>query len=113
MIIWQGKGVLGVVIPFIFLVVGQIGLDATMGEGYYSSHSWAPAACLALSAVVIWVLGRELNKRPVRELVDPKTQQKVILKEKHTMFWMPLQYFAWLVLVFASYMYFKDNLPKL
>jgi hypothetical protein len=104
MIIWQGAGFAGILFPFIFVLGGQYGLDAVMGEGYYSSHSWAPALFLSLAAAAVWVSGSTLNNRPGRELIDAKTQQKVLLKEKHTIFWIPLQYFSIVILAFAAYM---------
>ena len=106
MVIWQGAGFAGVLFPIILLLAGQYGLDAVMGDGYYSSHSWAPASLLAIAALAVWAFGATLNKRPGRELVDPQTQEKVVLKEKHTIFWMPLQYFAIVILAFAAFMLF-------
>ena len=104
MVIWQGAGFAGVLFPLIFVFGGQYGLDAVMGEGYYTSHNWAPASLLALAAVAVWAFGSAVNRRPGRELVDPQTQEKVVLKERHTIFWIPLQYFSLVILAFAAYM---------
>ena len=106
MIVWQGSGFAGVLIPFIFVLVGNVGLDNAFGDGYYSSHTWAPMALLLASAFVIWWFGKRLESRPGKELMDPQTQEKVILKERHTIFWMPLHYFAVVVAAFAIFMPF-------
>ncbi|MFC5476366.1 hypothetical protein [Paraherbaspirillum soli] len=106
-IVWQGFGFVGVLIPIVFVLLGQLGIDAALGNGYYSSHPWAPALCLILSAVALWFFGSKLNNRPGRELIDPKTQERIILKKKHTVFWVPVQYFSILVAVIAVFMLLK------
>lgn len=101
MIVWQGAGFAGILIPLIFVALGNYGLDKALGDGYYSSHSWAPMSMLMASALVVWWLGKRLANLPGRELIDPQTQEKVILKEKHTIFWIPLHYFAVVLAVIA------------
>ncbi len=104
MIVWQGAGFAGVLVPIIFVMLGNYGLDRTFGKGYYSSHTWAPMAMLIASSLVIWWLGKRLESIPGKELIDPQTQEKVILKEKHTIFWMPLHYFSVVLAAFAILM---------
>jgi hypothetical protein len=109
MIIWQGSGFAGFLFPVIIVFGGQYGVDALMGEGYYSSHHWTTALLLVLSAAAVWFFGSALDKEPGRELIDPKTQQKVLLKEKHTIFWIPLRYFSIVILVFAAYVLLRQR----
>lgn len=45
-----------------------------------------------------WVAGTRLNARPDREPVDPRTGQAVILRARHTLFWIPIQYLSVLLL---------------
>ena len=106
-IVWQGAGFAGVLVPILIVVLGGMGFDAAMGEGYSESHGWTMALLVLLSAVVVWMLGSNLNSRPGRELIDPATQQVVQLKEKHTIFWIPLQYFAVVLAVIAAFILFK------
>lgn len=106
MIVWQGAGLAGVLIPLVFSFLGNYGLDKAFGHGYYSSHAWAPASMLLAAALVVWLFGKHLESIPGRELMDLKTQQKVVLKEKHTIFWMPLHYFAVAIAGFAIVMPF-------
>lgn len=106
MIVWQGAGFAGVLVPLVFVFLGNFGLDKVFGDGYYSSHAWAPMFVLTLSAMVVWWFGKRLNDLPGKELIDPQTQQKVVLKEKHTIFWIPLHYFAFVIVAFAIFMPF-------
>lgn len=101
MIVWQGAGFAGALVPIIFVLLGNYGLDKAFGDGYYSSHIWAPTAMLIASSIVVWWLGKRLENIPGRELIDPQTQEKVILKEKHTIFWIPLHYFSFILAAFA------------
>ncbi|MEF9412830.1 hypothetical protein ABXT21_02125 [Ralstonia sp. SM1864_UCD524_TZ4] len=59
------------------------------------------ATLMVLSAAAVWHLGKGLNSRPGRVLVDPKTGQQVELKARHTLFWIPLQWTALLVVAFG------------
>jgi hypothetical protein len=110
MIVWQGAGFTGVLVPMFFMLAGQYGLDAALGTGYYSSHTWSPVTMLLASSIVLWFFGNRLENRPGRELIDPQTQEKVVLKEKHTIFWMPLHYFAVVLAVIAVSMPFLKDI---
>lgn len=45
-----------------------------------------------------WVAGTRLNARPDREPVEPRTGQAVILRARHTLFWISIQYRSVLLL---------------
>ncbi|BCM05077.1 hypothetical protein MAFF301560_44640 (plasmid) [Ralstonia solanacearum] len=100
-LIWQGLGFLAVLIPLCVSLVGQLAADALLGKGYYTAHHSVFATLMVLSAAAIWHLGKVLNSRPGRVLVDPKTGQQVELKARHTLFWIPLQWTALLVVAFG------------
>ncbi|MHA6913337.1 hypothetical protein ACQUJO_09395 [Ralstonia pseudosolanacearum] len=100
-LIWQGLGFLAVLLPLCVSLLGQLAADALLGKGYYTAHHSVFATLMVLSAAAIWHLGKVLNSRPGRVLVDPKTGQQVELKAKHTLFWIPLQWTALLVVVFG------------
>ncbi len=106
-LIWQGLGFLAVVIPLCVLIIGQLAADALFGQGYYTAHHSMFATLMVLSAAAIWYLGKALNGRPGRVLVDPKTGQQVELKTKHTLFWIPLQWTALLVAVLGVWSLFQ------
>lgn len=83
MIIWKGWGILGAIIPVIFIVLhnGFLGPD-TIG--------WA----LLTSAVPVWLLGRSFHARPAEVMMDTKTNQQVLVKPQHDLFWVELDYWA-------------------
>lgn len=83
MIIWKGLGFLGALIPFVLLVVS----NGFSGENL---DGWA----FLISAVPVWLLGRYFYKRPAEIMVDPKSQQQVMVKPAHDLFWVELDYWA-------------------
>ncbi|MEH3143802.1 MAG: hypothetical protein PGN34_00215 [Methylobacterium frigidaeris] len=100
MIIWSGWGVLSALITagaFVLSVLADLELSRRGLPG--------PAAVVAvwLAATALnWVVGRRLNGRPDRELVDPRTGQVVILRQRHTLFWIPMQYYSVLMLLLGA-----------
>lgn len=106
-IVWQGFGFLGILIPFLISLVAQMALDAMFEKGFYSGHPLLPATALVISSAIIWFLGVKLNSSPSQVLVDPKTGQQFEFKKKHTMFWIPLQWFSAVIAAMALYLAFK------
>lgn len=91
MIVWTGFGFLGFVIPVLMLFLGQ-----AASPDYYDLHKWVAGALLILSAIPVGLIGYKLNYTPDKVLMDPATNQEVTLKTKnrHTAFFIPLQYFS-------------------
>lgn len=94
MIIWQGLGFLVVVIAIAAFIVAQIALDAIFGTNFFISTPWAKAVWGIVAAIPIWLIGYKLNNRKGRLLIDPDTNQEVNLVKRHTLFWIPMQYYA-------------------
>lgn len=101
MIIWQGWGVLAI-IEFAIIFAGI--RELKFGE---------PISGLvagAVAAVVIWFTGRWLNN-PARdrEVVDTKTGEPLRLASRHTLFWIPLEWWAIPVAVFGAFLAFSTK----
>ncbi len=100
MLIWRGWGILVVLIGFGLLVATQALVDAVAGRGAYTRESalWAPIAIVAAGAIVL-VIGRALNGRPPRELVDKQTGEQVVLRPDNSLFFIKMEYWGVLMLV--------------
>jgi hypothetical protein len=107
MLIWQGFGILGPLICLIVVIAVQALFGATLGDQYTTTHAWTTAVALLLAAVASWFAGVRLNSAPGRELIDPATQERVILRKRHTLFWIPMQYIAVVMVVLAVVTLFK------
>jgi hypothetical protein len=100
MVIWQGLGFLALVIPILGYVLVARLVGAMEGVGYLALHSWPGALGTLLGACLVWLLALWLDK-PGRELTDPKTGEIVVLKRKHSLFFVPMKYVAILMAVIA------------
>lgn len=94
MIVWQGFGFLVVLIPIVFL--GVIGATTATHHMTYSIE-----VALILSAITLWFLGKKLNGAPGKVLIDPETNEEVVFKNKHTFFWIPMEWFAIVLAILA------------
>ncbi len=94
MIIWSGFGGLVVVLALVGYGMGfAVGSGLSGGTG--AGGSIGGAAGLLLGAAAIWFIGRRLNDpRRDRILVDPQTGESVALRRRHTLFWIPMQWWA-------------------
>jgi hypothetical protein len=107
LIIWQGFGFLGLLIPILFSAVAQLATDAFFEKGFYTGHPLLATAALLASSAVVWIVGVKFNSGPSQLLVDPKTGQQFEFKKKHTMFWIPMQWFSAVIAAMAMYIAFK------
>ncbi|MBE2998839.1 hypothetical protein IDM40_08995 [Nocardiopsis sp. HNM0947] len=89
MIIWTGWGIL--VPGFILLGAAGLGLAA---EGTFGGDAgfFGAATGILLSAVLIFLVGRKLNKP--EQGFHPKTGEPVVYRNRHTFFFIPMQYWA-------------------
>ena len=107
MVIWQGWGILALLIPMACSVGANTVFDAIYGENFYTTSRWAMPMALFLAAGLVYLAGNKLNNKPGRILLDPENNQKVELKNIHSMFWIPLQYWSGIVIVFAVWICFS------
>lgn len=97
-LVWSGWGIL--VLPIVFgtaVAVGallQWALTAASRPDLAFLVFLAFSAGLFAAAAVNGQIGRRLNSRPGRELLDPKTQQRVVLRRVHRLFWIRMEYWS-------------------
>ncbi len=107
MIIWNGLGFLAGVIGFGFMIATQYltGL-AFDDQSYYQAHGWPKMAACFAAAVPVYFLGHYLNVKRARVLMDPETGEDVVLANKHSLFFIPMQHWAILYVVLGIVMMF-------
>ncbi len=96
-LIWRGWGVLAVVIPIVFMFIVEFAVNATFGDGFYQKSSWTLSLVLILSAVSIYLVGTKLNGKKARIVIDKETNEEMELKSTHSLFWIPLQYWGFIM----------------
>lgn len=105
MVIWSGLGILVILIPLFTVLVLQSVSEALFGAGAYRQNGqWLPSLALLASALVVWLLGRRLNGRAARVLVDPATGEQVALRPRHSLFFIRMEYWAAAVALAAVFL---------
>ena len=90
MVVWSGYGILSA-----FLLVFCLGLGFAAGSGTGIPEGYAAGGGLLIGAVLNWFMGRRFNNPANdRELVDPRTGGRVMLKRRHSLFYVPMQYWS-------------------
>jgi hypothetical protein len=110
LLIWRGWGILGLLIPILALGLGMMVAEAVAPSNAAVTGIVVFIFCLA-GAATVWVVGERLNSRPGRLLVDPATGEKVVLRSTHSLFWIPLQWWAIVAVLFA--LVFAIAVPQL
>ena len=106
MIIWQRRGYLVAVIIFGFSLLLNLALNATYGVGYYDHHKWPFALSLVVSAILCWFLGNYLRKQSDRVVIDKLTGKEFVINQsRHTLFFIPMQYWGPILLVCAAILF--------
>ncbi len=100
MIIWQGFGFLAALIPFVLLVLLSL-LDKS------NTFTYGNELVLVVSAIAVWLVGKKLNGAKGKVLIDPEIKQEVLLKNKHTLFWIPMEWYGLLLGALAVFVFSK------
>lgn len=111
MIIFQGFGFLVLFVPIAFYAAVVSVCRSSFGVSYTNTHAWPGALGTALGAALLWFLAEKL-KSPGRVLVDPATGQQVILRKKHSFFFIPLAYWGYIMFAIAlGMLLFRKDSP--
>ena len=107
MIIWNGMGFLVAVIGFGCLLATEFITEAAYKDDrYYQMHGWPKLAAFLVAGVIVWFLGRYLNSKGARRLIDPETNQEVWLKRNHSFFFIRMEYWGPIFVVLGVVFYF-------
>jgi len=105
MLIWQGWGIMVIVIAVVAILLGDTisqTLMDTAGLAYGPSHTVGVATGGILSAIGIMLFANWRESKPSRVLVDQATGQKVeVGSGAGTLFFIPSRVWAWIILAFA------------
>lgn len=89
--VWTRWGILVVLYGLAALLVGSVVGNAA---GLGSRRLIVIGIGELLAAIAVWFTGVRLNREGDRRLLDPKTGKEVVLRRRHTLFWIPMQYWA-------------------
>ena len=98
LVVWRGFGWLVPVIVFAALILSQLSVDDLYGEGFYTANAWPDHAAYILGAIAVGLLGLVLNHVKRKIPVDEKTGEPLGKAASHSLFFMPVEYWAIIVL---------------
>ena len=73
----------------------------------YKNH--ASTLAIIVTAIFSWHFGSRWNKNNERIVVDEKTGQRFKLKNNHTLFWIPMQYWGVILSTLAIFESFQNS----
>ena len=92
-IVWSGRGFLSIIVFFAVFF-----LSASVLPKELSNYTFICSAFI--SGLFSWYFGKKWNSEDEKIVIDEKTGQKLILKNTHELFWIPLQYWG---LIFSGF----------
>jgi hypothetical protein len=99
MLIWSGRGWLVAVIAFACFLLSELVSEAALGDhSYYQTHGWPKLVAFLVAAGIIWVLGAaRVFSESERKLVDKKTGEEVTLTPRHSLFFIPVRFWPFVL----------------
>ena len=85
------------VIGFGSLLLTELITEAAFDDDrYYQDHGWPKMVAFLLAGTILGPLGQYLNNRGSKRLIDPETEEEYILKNDHSFFFIPMQYWSFI-----------------
>jgi hypothetical protein len=114
MVVWQGFGIAAIVIPVVLIFVTTVVWGAITGNSAPSDRDTTLILAIAVlvSAPLVYLLGKRLDARPGRTMVDKATGQEVVLRGSHTLFFVRMKYWAWLFAIGGLVLLVVGLLPQ-
>lgn len=94
-IIWRGAGGLVIGIGLIVCLAVNIFTSKMFEEpDYFQKYLWPKLVTLGITSVSCWFLGRYLNSRPPRILVDEASGKEFRFKPRHELMFIKMEYWG-------------------
>src|ERR1700752_2158562 len=85
-----------VFVVFILITFGADRLFATStGDGrYFRNHPLVGLLVFAFAGIVVWLLGRFMNRKPLEVMELDQHGRKLVPKARHTIWFIPAEYWG-------------------
>jgi nitrate reductase gamma subunit len=94
-IIWKGAGGLVIIIGILACLFMNIITSALFNRNdYFQVFLWPKVAALWITGVSCWCLGRYLNGKPGRALIDKATGEEFYEKPNHHLMFIKMEYWG-------------------
>ena len=94
-VIWRGAGGAVIIIGIVVCLLLNIVTSAVYHQNdYFSAHLWPKVAALWITGASCWFLGRYLNGRPPRVVMNRETGREDLVKPNHHLMFVKLEYWG-------------------
>lgn len=94
-IFWNGAGAAVIIIGIVVCLFINIVTSAVFHEdNYFQAYLWPKLVALGVIGVSCWFLGRYLNTRPGRTVIDESTGVEIEEKPNHHLMFIKLEYWG-------------------
>jgi hypothetical protein len=83
------------------VVLAMIAATLVSPAGDPNSVTALMGAFLVPTGIATWFIGKDLNRKATRQLVDPKTGEDVIVRDDHSAFFLPLEWWGPIMAAFG------------
>ena len=98
MIIWKGAGFIVAVVAFVMLLLTELAVEAAFtDERYYQTHGWPKLVAFFISGCIVLFIGKYLNKKEGKVLIEKDTGKEVVLKAEHSLFFISVGYWGYIL----------------
>ncbi len=101
LLIWSGLGALIPLAVLISAILVQLTVNSIFGAHFYSSSHWAISLALLLSALASWLIDLRVKSQKGKLVIDKQTGKEILLKKKHTFFFIPVKFWPYIFIVGA------------
>jgi hypothetical protein len=103
MIVWSGRGFLSIVVLFatLFLCVAILPKE---------NDDIGFVITAFVTGIFSWVYGKKWNTQNERIVIDEKTGERLLIKNNHTLFWIPMQYWGVIFSILGVIILFQNSL---
>lgn len=107
MIIWQGAGFIVVVVSVLMLVLTELSVEALFkDETYYQRYGWPKLIALFIAGWTVLLIGKYLNKKEGKVLIEKETGKEIVFKAEHTLFFINVEYWSYILFISGVIFYF-------
>ena len=104
-IIWRGAGVLVILLGILMCLLMNIVTSALFHQNdYFQTHTWPKVTALWATAALCWFIGRYLNGKPGRAMIDKTTGRQEHVKPNHHLMFIKLEYWGIILFVIGNYL---------
>ncbi len=95
MIIWRGWGFLVAVFVFGASLAMELVTESLTGDDdLYQTQAWPLALALVAAGIATWFVGKYLNAKGARTVIDKATGKELTIGGRHDFFFIPMHYWG-------------------